>query len=404
MGLSLDDLDAAWMVGLCRDLVKADSLEDIQVRSSSLTELDGAQGVISRYEKSTREAIVGHRVLTIRWVMQGKELEHRVVIKSKAPGSVIRRRLADVYGRLDPRLAALQQEVSPSILDDCHTRELQIYELDRPGLRSITPVIERVWMNPASQIFVIVMELLEDVRHEKTLDDLDVWLSSDVECVLDQIARVHGEFLGQLSAAAPPACLVPFHHLNNARLLAYQGALLRYNAESFPDLFDSRRVGLIESFLTSASERHRRIMDRPLTLVHGDFTPRNVCLKESDDRSELRLCAYDWELAQVHLPQRDICEFLCYVLNPKRGWKDPATAQVLDRYRSALEVASGRRIEAAEFRHDLAIAIEEFCSFKLLVQGVTHQLLGNRHYFERLVQNSFDSIEAFPGACSERRH
>jgi hypothetical protein len=97
----------------------------------------------------------------------------------------------------------------------------------------------------------------------------------------------------------------------------------------------------------------------------------------------------------VHLPQRDVCELLCYVLSPRRGWKDEATARLLDGYRTHLEAASGRPIDAAEFRADLALAIQEFCTFKLLVQGITHQLIGNRYYFERLVHNAFDSVEAF---------
>lgn len=253
-------------------------------------------------------------------------------------------------------------------------------------------------MDPPARIFVIVMELLEGVRHERTLGDLDAWQPADLECAVLQIARMHGEHLGELSATAPPPYLVPFDRLNNARLLDYEAALLAYNAATFPDLFDTGRVRRIESFLASAAERHREIASRPLALIHGDFTPRNVCLRVGGAPGALRLCAYDWELAQVHLPQRDVCEFLCYVLNPRQGWKDEATARLLDRYRAHLEAASGRPIRAAEHRRDLALAIQEFCTFKLLVQGITHQLLGNRSYFERLVQNAFDSVEAFAGA------
>ena len=96
----------------------------------------------------------------------------------------------------------------------------------------------------------------------------------------------------------------------------------------------------------------------------------------------------------AHVPQRDVCELLCYVLNPGRGWHDEATARLLDGYRDALARAAGRPIAADEFRHDLALAIGEFATFKLLVQGITHQLLGKRPYFERLVENAFASMEA----------
>lgn len=400
MGLLLDHIDHAWVTGLCRDLAEAasGSPEGVAVRSFALTELGGAQGVLSRLARPARAGIVGHRVLAIRWTLRGQEREDRLVLKSKAPGAVIRRRLEEVYQRFDPRLAELQHRLDPSILDDVHTRELQIYELDRAGLRSITPAIHRIWMDRAAEIFVIVMERLEGVRHATTLDDLDAWQPDDIACAVCQIARVHGEHLGELSATAPPPWLVPFDRLNNSRMLDYQAALLAYNAAAFPELFDARRVRRLESFLAAAAARHRAIASRPLTLIHGDLTPRNVCLRVRGASRELRLCAYDWELAQVHLPARDLCELLCYVLPPRQGWKHAATARLLERYRAHLEAAAGRRIDAADFRRDLALAIQEFCTFKLLVQGITHQLLGHRDYFARLVQNAFDSVEAFAGA------
>jgi hypothetical protein len=401
------------VTGLCRDLATAasGSPEDVQLRSFTLSELGATQGVLSRYAPSTREAIVGHRLLAIRWSLRGEAREDRLVLKSKAPGLVIRRRLEEVYRRFDPRLAELQRRLDPSILDDVHTRELAIYELDRPGLRSVTPVIHRLWRDPSAHIFVIVMELLADVRHASTLDDLDAWTPDDIACAVLQIARVHGEHLGALSATAPPPYLVPFDLLHggrllDGRLLDYQARLLAYNATAFPALFDAGRVRRLESFLASAPERHRAISRRPLTLIHGDLTPRNICLRPpvpsgAPERSgTLRLCAYDWELAQVHLPQRDVCELLCYVLSPGRGWKAEPTALLLDRYRAHLAAAAGRPIDAADFRCDLAMAIRELCTFKLLVQGITHQLLGNRSYFERMVQNAFDAIDAFGDACA----
>lgn len=408
MGLTLDHIDHDLVTGLCRDLATTESgsPEDVQVRSFTLSELGGGQGVISRYAPSTREAIVGHRLLAIRWTLRGEDREDRLVLKSKAPGLVIRRRLEEVYRRFDPRLAELQHRLDPSILDDVHTRELHIYELDRPGLRSVTPAIHRIWQDPSAQIFVIVMELLEDVRHASTLDDLDAWEPDDIACAMLQIARVHGEHLGALSATAPPPWLVPFDRLHDGRLLDYQATLLAYNATTFPRLFDAGRVRRLESFLASAPERHRAIARRPLTLIHGDLTPRNICLRPPDlsgapaTSGTLRLCAYDWELAQVHLPQRDICELLCYVLSPRQGWKAAPTALLLERYRAHLAAAAGRPIDAADFRCDLALALRELCTFKLLVQGITHQLLGNRSYFERMVQNAFDAVEAFGDACA----
>src|SRR5215472_10693855 len=152
---------------MCRDRARAarGSAEDIAVRSYCLEALRTSQGVVSRYERSTDEAIVGHHVLTIRWASRGEEHADRLVIKSKVPGAVIRRRLEEVYRRLDPRLADLQRLLSPSILDDCHTRELDVYAIDSATLRSVMPLVESLWVDQSSEIYVVVMELLEGARH-----------------------------------------------------------------------------------------------------------------------------------------------------------------------------------------------------------------------------------------------
>src|SRR4029079_14186609 len=52
----------------------------------------------------------------------------------------------------------------------------------------------------------------------------------------------------------------------------------------------------------------------PQTLIHNDFNPRNVAIRRRNGR--LTLCAFDWELATIGAPQRDVGEFLCFVCRP----------------------------------------------------------------------------------------
>jgi hydroxymethylglutaryl-CoA reductase (NADPH) len=405
VALTLADLDPAWVTALCHELAgPAIDPADVVVRSFTVAPLPSQQGVLSRYPPAPTEArddvLTGHRALTVDARVAGVDHQHRLVLKAKPPGAVVRQRLAARYRLLDARLADAQQRVSPSILDDCHTRELHVYALERPSLRAITPGIARVWLDPDRQIFAVVMQRFEGVRHEHTLDDLDAWRPDELACVLAGLAAVHGDLLGQLDPAAPPPWLLPFARLHNASLLAYQAELLRYNADTFPELFTPARRRQLEALLAASAARHRAILARPLTLLHGDFSPRNVCLAPAP-RGAWRLCAYDWELAQVHLPARDVCELLCYALSPARGFDEDLAARLLDGYRQQLALAAARPISRAELAHDLGLALAELAGFKLLVQGVTHQLLGNRRYFERLVHNTFHGLAAFPSALSQ---
>ena len=53
----------------------------------------------------------------------------------------------------------------------------------------------------------------------------------------------------------------------------------------------------------------------PATLIHNDFNPRNIALRPA--KEGCRLCAYDWEMARIGLPQHDLAEMLCFVLSPE---------------------------------------------------------------------------------------
>jgi hydroxymethylglutaryl-CoA reductase (NADPH) len=46
-------------------------------------------------------------------------------------------------------------------------------------------------------------------------------------------------------------------------------------------------------------------------VIHNDCNPRNIAIRKNGD-----VCIYDWELAVVDLPSRDIVEFLSFVLLP----------------------------------------------------------------------------------------
>jgi aminoglycoside phosphotransferase (APT) family kinase protein len=61
----------------------------------------------------------------------------------------------------------------------------------------------------------------------------------------------------------------------------------------------------------------------------------------------LRLCAYDWELATIGPPQRDLAEFLCFVLAPDTAAND--APYWIQHYRNLLEEQIGTAIDPIEW-------------------------------------------------------
>src|SRR5262249_7131835 len=73
------------------------------------------------------------------------------------------------------------------------------------------------------------------------------------------------------------------------------------------------------------------------TLIHNDFNPRNIALRQSGEK--LQLCAYDWEMAKIGLPQHDLAEFLCFVLTSEAAKAD--VLDLIELHRWQLEKKSG---------------------------------------------------------------
>ena len=92
----------------------------------------------------------------------------------------------------------------------------------------------------------------------------------------------------------------------------------------------------------------------PRTLVHNDFNPRNIALRAEGRQ----LVAYDWELATIHLPQRDLAELLAFVLPPD---VDQATVEHhVEVHRHAVEAASGTELDRAQWRRGYRLALRDF--------------------------------------------
>ena len=111
----------------------------------------------------------------------------------------------------------------------------------------------------------------------------------------------------------------------------------------------------------------------PRTLIHNDFNPRNIALRR--DSGGLRLCAFDWELATIGAPQRDLAEFLSFVLPPYAARE--AVVRWVEWYRALLAAESGVAFPRTEwelgFRAALCELLVDRLSFYAMVDRVRPQ-------------------------------
>ncbi len=104
----------------------------------------------------------------------------------------------------------------------------------------------------------------------------------------------------------------------------------------------------------------------PHTMIHNDCNPRNICLRKVRAPSvppsqppaptqpsasgllpysnRQTLCMYDWELATIAVPQRDVAEFLAFTLQPSVS--ETTWRELVEFYRQHLQYYSNRDLQA----------------------------------------------------------
>jgi aminoglycoside phosphotransferase (APT) family kinase protein len=164
--------------------------------------------------------------------------------------------------------------------------------------------------------------------------------------------------------------------------------MIQHGHVEFPQLVTRELLTRNLDLLNTADAWWPEIEAMPKTLIHNDFNPRNIGLRERD--GQFRLCAFDWELATIHLPQRDLAEFLSFVTT------EETTPQQVDAFielhRLKLEEFSGVKLPRSEWRRGYELSLYDFAVNRLAYYVMAHTF---RQYafLEHLVTNNQRLIE-----------
>lgn len=192
-----------------------------------------------------------------------------------------------------------------------HRREVAIFREGDPRFRAHTPKVFATVADDQAGIWMIVQEYIADARLIDSAHDDARWAAPDIAAAIDGLARLQSIWFGRDRELLVQPWIGHVHTSASMREMADLWAALAQHAAPFFSSWADPDLTVI----------HRRLVDdlpnwwnafdaSPRSLIHNDFNPRNICLRGDGSR----LCAYDWELATIGAPQRDLAEFLCFVL------------------------------------------------------------------------------------------
>jgi NADP-dependent 3-hydroxy-3-methylglutaryl-CoA reductase len=268
------------------------------------------------------------------------------------------------------RLGELQRRFARrSPMAGCHLRELGVYQQTDPRFTRHAPALYQVVRDDARELFVLVLELLRDVELKDSADDLRGWTPAHVEAAVRGIAEVHSIWYGREEELLEQPWL---GERADSAARASMGELwseaLDYAAREFPEWYPPPERRLHQRVLHSLPGRCRELEQMPRTLIHGDFNPRNLAFRR--EPSGLRLCAWDWELAELQVPQRDLAELLAFVLPAD---VEPATVDgLVELHRRELSRSVGKPIAPEVWRRGYQLGLHDFLTSRLSLYQLVH--------------------------------
>jgi NADP-dependent 3-hydroxy-3-methylglutaryl-CoA reductase len=355
-------------------VLAAEPLAAAETGSSILTELTArrTRRLLGLFPyRLTYRAGRGAAPSSVDVMVKVKPLDREVTLGGGAAAALSGARLREAYDRFKDQLG----------FAGCHLREHHVYGQDDPRFVRNVPRLYDAFADDSREAYVLVLERLADVALMDSADDVSGWGRAEVSAALRGIAEVHAVwYRREKELERAPWLASPPSAARMTAMAELWEELGRHAFEEFPEWVSAGDLALHHGLVRSTASWWSEIEAMPRTLIHNDFNPRNIGLRGRNGSS--RLCAYDWELATLHLPQRDLAELLCFVLGPA------ASREEVDHYvevhRRALEEASGSAIDAKEWRDGYALCLRDLALSRIPLYLMAHAL---RHFafMERIV-------------------
>jgi Phosphotransferase enzyme family len=303
----------------------------------------------------------GNRQHTLALFVKAKPADWEVIDVAETVGSVC-----------DPALGkALADHGNRLPIRGGHLRELAVYEEAGALIRGHMPECYGAWRDDEKREWGLALERLEEVALIDSSDEPGAWSPSHIDTAIAGLANIHAEWYGRHAELLQRPWIGPVPSRATALEMTPLWRVLGQHAAPYLALWTTPAiVSTQRELIESIGDRWSTIDRSPRTLIHNDFNTRNIALRRTGGTA-LELCAYDWELATVGIPQSDLAELLCFVLSPDVA-EDEAVRWV-ERHRAALALATGASIDAGEWRAAFGAALAD-----LLVNRLAFYVMINR--------------------------
>lgn len=354
-------------------VIDAEPLSDVSIGDSVLSELASKRmkKAVGLFPFRLQLANPQHRMSEIK-----------VMVKLKPRADEVSEIACTVAALCGEPLASEFQRCRAWLGNDATDRkELAIFAQTDARFQRYTPRMFGQFQHERRGAFILVQELLQNLELMDSAQEIESWTLPHWHAALTGISACQAIWYQREAELQTQTWLgnTPSLQLALEKQSLYR-ALLQHATDEFPEQFSGPQLLQWHQIIDGIGGWWAEIEQMPRTLVHHDFNPRNMGFRR--EAKGLRVCIYDWELANLHLPQRDLVELLAYTLQA-----DTPAQQVEDLvnfHRRALQTELGHGIDAKQWWRGFRYALYDFMLATILVYLMMHTF---RHfaYLERVL-------------------
>ena len=292
------DINTAFIRSLLHEGYQS-QLKEVKLQQQSLA----PNGLITALTSRINNKLTGFLPIEILWLNGNKQ---SMLLKSKPLDSEVYQGLHFMAASIDAQLADLLRDYRFELeYQQTHIKEIDLYHILQEKRIDITPHFFGSCRCLEQEAYILLIERLESdqLLLFNTENEPEQWTEKLIRKTMKAIHQVHQLFLqpdtprpSSVSIFEPWKAQALYQRFATIMAIEYKGTPFEPILQRLPEYI--RQL-----------EEERGQIDLPSTIIHNDFNTRNICL-----RSDGSICIYDWELAVINLPSRDIIEFLSFVL------------------------------------------------------------------------------------------
>ncbi|WP_299111170.1 phosphotransferase [uncultured Winogradskyella sp.] len=261
-------------------------------------------GILTNIASKVNRKVTGFIPLKIEYNHNANVIKEKdIIIKSKPLDIDVIKGLHTVAASINPELSDLLK-CSKQHLEyrKCHLKELEVYDFLHKSNFKYHPFLYGKHIDANREIYMLMIDVLnkDNMQIMNSENNPEAWNPSQIISVIQSITQFHKTAKSEY-----------FKHIKEFKPWKSKNLYKKLMHILITECSSKNNQAVLKKMYNQIDslEEEAKSLSIDKTIIHNDFNTRNIAI-----RNNSLPVIYDWELAVIDFPHRDIIEFLSFVL------------------------------------------------------------------------------------------